>query len=82
MYHVIVSQSVRKSIARIDKRYQKRIDSALDFLQVDPLSGKKLGGEMKGRYVIRVWPYRIIYEVDRERHVVVVRHIGHRQGAY
>lgn len=48
----------------------------------DPFIGKKLEGRFEGAYSYRVWPYRIIYRVYKNLLIVVVVHVGHRQGVY
>ncbi len=82
MYRVVVQKKVEKDLGKIDQRYRRRILAALVFLREEPLRGKKLGGKHKHRYGIRVWPYRIVYEVNKRRRVVLVVRIGHRQEVY
>lgn len=82
MYRVIVARKADKQLAKIDSRYQQSIRKAIYFLRADPFSGKKLDPPHAQRYVVRVWPYRIIYEIDRENKIVNVIAIGHRQGVY
>ncbi len=47
----------------------------------DPIrERKKLSGEMVCIRSLRVWPYRVLYEVKENR--AEVHKISHRQGAY
>jgi len=54
----------------------------LEVIQDDPFSGKQLHGPRAGQYSFRVWPYRIIYRVEKEKLLVLVIAFGHRQGVY
>ncbi|MBI2426306.1 MAG: type II toxin-antitoxin system RelE/ParE family toxin [Candidatus Kerfeldbacteria bacterium] len=82
MYAVYLHPRAAKSLRKIDSRYLPRIKRALRSLEFHPHIGKALGGELEGSFVIRVWPYRIIYTIDNGRLVVAVIDIAHRQGAY
>lgn len=82
MFQVRLKPSAENSLAKLPKRDQQRVGLALLGLNQDPFVGKKLQGEYKGYYSIRVWPYRVIYGVMRSELVVIVIAIGHRQGVY
>ena len=58
------------------------MNAVLNILSKDPFSGKKLEGELKGKYSIRAWPYRIVYQILKNELIVLVVDIGHRQGVY
>ena len=51
-------------------------------LALDPFQGKKLKGELRGQYSIRVWPYRIIYQIYKKELIITIIDVGHRQGVY
>jgi mRNA interferase RelE/StbE len=82
LYTVIIPKKVQKEINRIDKRYQAKIKTALAILANDPYSGKKLEGDYKSEWSFRVWPYRIIYQIENHQMIVLVIKVGHRQGVY
>jgi mRNA interferase RelE/StbE len=44
--------------------------------------GKPLVGELTGLYAARRGDYRVIYEIDDDRKVVVVHRVQHRRIAY
>jgi len=81
-YQIRVESKAKKELAKIPKIYQEKILLTIPLLAENPFIGKKLGGKYKGAYSYRVWPYRIIYSVHRNLLVVIVIHIGHRQGVY
>ena len=44
--------------------------------------GKPLVGELTGLYAARRGDYRVIYEIDDDRKVVIVHRVHHRRVAY
>jgi mRNA interferase RelE/StbE len=82
VYKIVISRKVQKDLDAIDKRYQQRIEAALVSLSIDPFLGKKLDGEYKGQRSYEVWPYRIIYEIIKNKLIILIIRIGHRQGVY
>lgn len=81
-YQVIVPKKVQKELDKIDTKYKTRILAVLVSLEDNPYLGKKLGGKYKGEWSYNVWPYRIIYEIEKKKLIIVIVHIGHRQGSY
>jgi len=79
---VILSREAEKDYSDLPKSEQKKIDKKLLYLSKDPFIGKLLGGKLKGCYSLRVWPYRIIYQIIKKYLFVAVIRILHRQGAY
>jgi addiction module RelE/StbE family toxin len=77
-YKVFVSNSARKSIAKIPLPWQVRVLEKLTDLEVDPYAGDKMEGKMKGNRKLRVWPYRIIYRIDEKLKWVKIMEVGHR----
>jgi mRNA interferase RelE/StbE len=54
----------------------------MDGIVSDPFSGKKLSGKHKGEYSVRVWPYRIIYRIEKQELIIIVIDVGHRKEIY
>ena len=82
MFAVLLNKAALKQLARIPDEYRERIRAALRSLATDPFAGKKLEGRYGGRYTLRVWPYRIIYTIEKKVLLVTVVAVGHRQGVY
>lgn len=80
--HLIISEETQRQYKRLPKHQQQKIRKKLTALSVSPYSGKKLEGKLKGRYSIRVWPYRIIYSINKSKNRLEVSAILHRQEAY
>jgi len=82
MYTLALKQSARKELAKLDKDLQERIGQIFESLKLNPFQGKELKAELKGFRVVRVWPYRIIYEIVKQELIVFVVEIVHRKDAY
>ena len=82
MLRVVVKISAQKNLKKIDRRYQARLVNAMRELGSDPFLGKPLVGDLSGFYSLRVWPYRIIYQLLKKEGVLFIVAIEHRQGAY
>jgi mRNA interferase RelE/StbE len=79
---VIIPRKVQKELNKIPQNFRKKIITVLFFLSKNPYLGKKLEGERKGEWSLKVWPYRIIYTIKKEQLIVLIIKIGHRQGVY
>jgi mRNA interferase RelE/StbE len=82
MYKVVVRKKALKELKKLQVRYRRRILVALLKLEANPYLGKALVGKLKTYYSLRVWPYRIIYKIYKNKLIVYVIDIGHRQGIY
>ncbi|MEK7654526.1 MAG: type II toxin-antitoxin system RelE/ParE family toxin [Patescibacteria group bacterium] len=77
-YQVRVAKSTQKDLAKIPDPWQTRIVKAIDSLVGDPFYGEKMLGKLKDKYKIRIWPYRIIYAVNKKQRTIDIVEIGHR----
>ncbi len=82
MYEVVLRKKAEKDLRSIAKKHELRIVAALLGLRKEPKEGKALKGKLEGLYSFKVYPYRIIYKIDKKRRIVFIIRIGHRQGAY
>lgn len=83
-YTVYVAPAADRSLQKLPDAVQRRIVSAIEALADDPrpLGAKKLAGQAENLWRIRVGDYRIVYQIQDERLVVLVLRIGHRGGIY
>ena len=85
MYEVVLSDKASKYYDRLPASIQRRINSAIDSLETNPLAGpniKRLTGKLLGLYRYRIGGLRIIYQViERELRVAVIA-IGSRGDIY
>jgi len=82
MYDVILSNTAKGQIKKLPQRYRKSAVNALEDLRENPLSGKSLARELKGRFSFQFGPYRIIYKIKKRGKKVEVLAIRHRKYAY
>ena len=81
-FQLYIKPSVRKQLEKLRGKDRARVVRVLEVIQDDPYSGKQLHGTRAGQYSFHVWPYRIIYRVEKEKLLVLVIAFGHRQGVY
>jgi mRNA interferase RelE/StbE len=81
-WEIKFKKEAQKELDRIPIQYQRKFLAILPIIASDPFVGKKLNGKLAGLYSYRVWPYRIIYKIYKKVLVVIIIHIGHRQGIY
>ncbi|HUW21213.1 MAG TPA: type II toxin-antitoxin system RelE/ParE family toxin [Candidatus Bathyarchaeia archaeon] len=77
---IILSEKAENDFAHLAKAEQRKVIKKLKILQSEPFSGKPLLGKLKGLWSLRAWPYRIIYELDKSKKIIIYR-IIHRQRA-
>lgn len=81
-YQVRLRSKAEKELNNLPRKDYYKIIAALAHLAGDPFVGKKLGGKYKYCFSLRIWPYRIIYQIYKKELLVFVIRIGHRQGIY
>ncbi len=77
-FFVKTPPSVQKSMRKIPFPWIERIRMAIDSISIDPFQGEKMLGRYKHARKVRVWPYRIIYVVDKVNRVVSLLEVDHR----
>jgi len=85
MYNIEFSRKAAKYYQRADNIIIKRLNLAFTRLAEDPFqlyNIKKLSGELKGSYRLRLGDMRIIYSVDAEKNIVFIEDIGFRGDVY
>lgn len=84
-YKVQLSSHAVREYKKVDSSVKPQLQSGLDALQHNPLSGpkiKRLKGRLHEYYRYRVGDYRIVYVVDQRARVVHVDYIQHRKDVY
>ena len=81
-YELVFRKSVAKDLRRFPKQDVKRIMQSVRSLTDDPRPAgcEKLSG--LERYRIRQGVYRIVYEIEDARLVVLIVKVGHRRDVY
>jgi mRNA interferase RelE/StbE len=81
-YEIEFKPSAQKSLEKLPKKIQKRIQGVITVLEINPLP--PIAEKLKGRdaYRIRVSDYRIIYSIENNVLLVLVVSVGHRREVY
>ncbi len=81
-YKIEILQSAQKQLSKIQHHQQNQIIENIRKLSENPrpTGCKKLSARPAWR--IRIGDYRVIYEINDERILVLVITIGHRKEAY
>ncbi len=82
MFSLRILAKAQKQLERLRDSDRKRIGMAINELLIDPFAGKKLKGEWKDFWSLRVWPFRIIYEIDKNIVTVTIVNVGQRKDVY
>lgn len=82
-YNVEFVESAAKEFRTLPNYMKQRIGFTIDSLCNNPfpIGVKKLHGH-KRLYRVRVGQYRIVYEIDVQRKLLLVTRIRHRREAY
>jgi len=82
MYELVYSPSALKALEKLEKKDKERIIAALERLRIRPESCdiKKLVGILGFRF--RVGDYRIIFDMDKNKLLILILKIGHRKNIY
>jgi addiction module RelE/StbE family toxin len=79
---LVYSKDSIKSLKKLPQKKQKKIAIQLHNLKNNPFAGKPLKGEFQGMLSLKVWPYRVIYELELKKEIIIIQKIQHRQGVY
>lgn len=81
-YELAFRKSVAKDLRALPKGDVRRIMQRIRSLAEDPRppGSEKLSGQE--RYRVRQGVYRIVYEIEDQRLVVLVVRVGHRRDVY
>ena len=82
MYQLVYSPSALKQLEKLEHTIRERIIIAVERLRIRPESCdiKKLVG-LEG-YRFRVGDYRIIFDIEKEKLIILILQIGHRKNVY
>ena len=79
---VKLSRDTEKRLDKLPSLKRQKITDKLVILGSNPFLGKKLGGKFSGCHSLRIWPYRVIYQINKLQRIVLIVTIEHRQGVY
>lgn len=82
-YRVTLSPMAARQLLKLDAQVRRRIQAALDLLAEQPRppsATQVVGGS--GEWRVRTGDYRIVYEIEDDRLLVLVLRLGHRRDIY
>ena len=82
MFAVVLKKKAEKQYNGLPEKDREKVLATLQGLRENPWQGKKLQGELSGLFSLRVWPYRIIYTIEKQIVTVTVVAIGQRKDVY
>lgn len=82
-YRVELKRSAQKALAKLPRKVQVQIGEKIDALARDPRpQGVKKLSLKEEKYRVRSGDYRILYEIEDDRLIVLVLKIGDRKDVY
>jgi len=83
MYSIELKPQVQKFIEAQSRKVQKQLIKRIELLSTNPHPPQsKLLHKGEALYSYRSGVYRIIYQIQREKLLIVVAKIGHRKNVY
>lgn len=82
-YRVALAPAAARQLRRLDPPARRRIQAALELLATEPrppAATRLVGGA--GEWRVRTGDYRIVYEIEEDRLLVLVLRVGHRRDVY
>jgi mRNA interferase RelE/StbE len=84
MYRVVTTKSFDKALAKLPANLQTRIVAKIREVAVSPYAPNNNLTKLQGHdgYRLRVGDWRVIYELQDDRLVMLVLEVGRRGGIY
>jgi len=80
-YIIIFTNRAIKDLKGIDNKIKKRIGNKLKIYSENPLKyGKKLTDPKIGTYKFKIGDYRVIFDIDENK--IIILRLGHRKNIY
>lgn len=81
-YEIQVTNRFKKDFQALENKLKDSIKKELEILKTNPYSCKRLHGNLKGFFSMRIGKYRIVYTIDEKSKTVILYFLGHRKGVY
>lgn len=84
MYHIVFTRQAERSLRKMSRNTARLIRDKLDQLAQDPYARNPNLTRLQGRpgYRLRVGDWRVIYELEEDRLVILVLKIAPRGEVY
>ena len=81
-FTVVLSRQTERFYKKLEGKEKAALQGCLISLEQDPYAGKRLHGDLKDYFSLRVGKLRIIYSVSEKDKAVYVIAIGPRRNVY
>ena len=83
-FEVVLSKFAKRTMGRLPENIRDTIDAKIEALAADPTAANNNVKPLRGApgFRLRVGDWRVLYEIDLQRHLVQVRSIRSRGEAY
>ncbi len=84
MYHILFTKQADKALRSMPRHTAQRIRKKIDQLAENPFAQNPNATKLQGRpgYRLRVGDWRVIYEIEKNRLIILVLRIAPRGGVY
>ena len=82
LYEIRLTKEARKDVQKLSPRMKKKLKDILkNKIALEPYTGIKLVGQLKGFYSIRLnYQDRIVYSVNEENRIIYIHRAGTHYG--
>jgi mRNA interferase RelE/StbE len=79
-----ILKGASRELERLDPAVARRIVDRIRWLagNIENMKPEPLKGDLAGFFKLREGDYRVIYEILRKEHLVVIHSVGHRSTIY
>jgi mRNA interferase RelE/StbE len=82
-YRIDIAPGAQRQLRKLDPQARRRIQAAIELLAEEPRPpAAKMLVNSDGAWRVRVGDYRVIYDIEDDRLVVLVLAAGHRREIY
>ena len=84
MFTPRILKGASRELERLDPAVARRIVDRIRWLagNIENVKPEPLKGDLAGFFKLREGDYRVIYEILRKEHLVVIHSVGHRSTIY
>lgn len=82
-YVVTLAPAAARQLGKFDPQVRRRLQAAIELLATEPCppaATQLIGGG--GEWRVRTGDYRIVYDINDDRLIVLVLSVGHRREVY
>jgi len=81
-YNVVLSRQAERVFKKLDGKEKRNVSECLISLEENTYAGKRLHGDLKENFSLRIGKLRIIYTVSEKDKVVFIIAVGPRKSVY